>query len=288
MRALALASALLMGAAAADAKEVVSVSGEATYYDDGTRSRIECMRLAAEQARIKALADEFGTVVTQNVMLTDRVGDNGQHSDFLNLSTSEVRGEWLGDDGEPEYKISFDPNGNFIVYCKVRGKASAISNEAPEFESLVLRNSPEKQAAETHFRDGDTMYMYFNSAADGFLTIFLQDEQDNTYQLLPYTSDPKTRVPVRGKHEYIFFCQDKRDGHIGEIDEFTLTAPDHVEYNRVYVVFSPKYFNTPVMTREPGAPAVMSSKDFTKWLAKARRNDSSMGVNTMTLEIVPK
>lgn len=281
-------SVLFVGIGSRASAQVVSVMGEATYYDDGTRSKLECMRLAAEEARINALAKKFGTVVAQNLVQTDRVSGNREHNDFLSLTTSEVRGEWIGDEGEPMYEISNDKEGNFVVRCRIKGKAAPISNQSTEFEALVLRNAPTKQAADNRFRDGDTMYLYFNGAADGFVTAFLQDEQNNVFQLLPYSSDTKTRVPTRKNKEYIFFSPEHRGDQFGQIDELILTAPDNVEYNRLYVVFSPEYYSQPVMSRSPGGLPVLDSKAFTSWLAKARRNDPKMGVNTMTLEIAPR
>ena len=71
----------------------VAVKGEATYYDDGRHSRTECMRLAAEQARIDALAREFGTIIAQNFQQTDRISNGVETNVFLSLSRAEVKGE---------------------------------------------------------------------------------------------------------------------------------------------------------------------------------------------------
>lgn len=56
--------------------DIVSVKGESTFYDDGTHSRVECMRLALEQARVDALAKKFGTIVTQDILQSDRLVGN--------------------------------------------------------------------------------------------------------------------------------------------------------------------------------------------------------------------
>lgn len=288
VRAAFAAAALVLAAGTSFAAKVVTVKGESTYYDDGTHSRIECMRLAAEQARIDALAKEFGTTVAQDIVQTDRISGNREHNDFLSLSTTEVRGVWIGDIGEPEYEISNDADGNFVVSCRIKGSASPISNEASEFQSSVLRNTPDIVGADNHFRDGDTMYLYYNGSDNGYLSVFLEDEQNNVMQLLPYTSDSDGRLEVRKNKEYIFFSPKHNQDKSVAVDELTLTAPERTEYNRVYVVFSPSEFARPVMTGEPGGLPVMRSSDFTKWLTKARRNDSKMGVKTMNIEISPR
>lgn len=280
------ATALLLAAAASAYGGPVTVTGTTTYYDDGTHSRLECMRLAAEQARVDALAREFGTIVTQDISQTDRVSNGREHSDFLARSTTEVRGEWLGDEEEPKYNITLGNDGNLIVECTVRGKADAISNEATEFEALVLRNHPDRQAADTRFRHGDSMYLFFSGAADGYLTAFLEDEAGSVYQILPYTTDTRSRLPVRRDCGYVFFSPEKCGDSTAVADELRLTAPERLEYNRVYVVYSPEEYSRPAMTSTGSFPA-MRTGDFTKWLAKVRRGDSKLGVKAMNISIEP-
>lgn len=270
-----------------NASDVVSVSGEATYYDDGTRSRKECMRLAAEQARIDALARKFGTIVSQDILQSDRLQGGREHNDFLSLSATEVKGEWIADEGEPQYDFSHDADQNLIVTCRVRGKAKEISNRSAAFDALVLRNGTTRQSADNRFRDGDDLYLYFNGSTDGFLSVFLEDEHGDVMLLLPYPSDTKSRVPVKKDREYIFFSSAHADGQTGEIDEFRITGGPVQEYNRMYVVFSPEFFSRPPMSSKDGIPA-MDRTEFNKWLVKARRNDPLMGVKAINMTITPR
>lgn len=272
------------------AADIVTVAGEATYYDDGTKSKVECMRLAAEQARIDALARKFGTIVSQDILQSDRISGNRETSDFLALSSTEVKGEWVADDGEPQYDFSHDAHNNLIVKCKVKGKAKEISNEAAAFEASVLRNGTDLRHSDNLFRDGDDMYLYFRGSVDGFINVFLQDEHGDVYLLLPYPRDTKTRVPVSKDRDYIFFSRefDKGGDKYGvPVEEMVMTAPEGAEYNRMYVIFSPEYFSRPVMNASGGLP-VMKSDDFNKWLVKTRRNDAKMGVKVMNLQIAPR
>lgn len=268
------------------AADIVSVKGESTYYDDGTHSRVDCMRLALEQARIDALAKKFGTIVSQDILQSDRREGNREHNDFLSLSSTEVRGEWIADEGDPEYKFERDKDENLIVTCIIRGKAKAIDNESAEFLSQVLRNGTDSRNADINFKNGDAMFLDFQGSEDGYMAVFLEDEQKNVFQLLPYTSDQKSRVPVKKGTRYVFFSPDK--GQKGEVvDELILTASYNTEYNRVYVLFSPEQFSSPVMNREPGQLPWMDSEDFSKWLVRTRKNDPKMGVKAMNLIISP-
>ncbi len=268
--------------------KVITVSGEATYYDDGSHSRNECMRLAAEQARIDALAKEFGTIVTQDIIQSDIITGNRERNDFLSLSATSVRGEWIADDGQPEYNISIDKEGNFIVVCKIKGKATAISNNSVDFETFVLRNAPERQAANNIFRNGDTMFLYFKGSVNGYVSAFLEDEQGNVYGILPYTTDTTDRTPVRKNREYIFFSPRREHHDQGVVvDELYLTANDHLEYNRVYVVYSPEGFSRPPMTISGAGFPVMDSRNFAQWLSKVRRNDPRLGIKAINIRISP-
>lgn len=279
---------LLVAAESAAAPKTVSVTGETVYYDNGFHSRVECMRLAAEQARIQALAQEFGTTVSQDFLQTDRIKNGRESNDVLALTMTEVRGEWLGDTAEPQYEVTMGADGNLVVKCKVRGNARAISNEAVAFEASVLRNGLTKKHAAADFMDGDDMYLYFLGSEDGYLTVWLEDESATVYNLLPYPRDSKSDVRVKRYNEYTFFSEEKGDPRFGTVDALTLTAPEMPEYNRVYVVFSSNPYSRPVMTAEPGGLPSLAAADFTKWLLKARRTDPKLGVKTMNIKIAPR
>lgn len=285
--ALSLFTLLWISALVKAEQPTVQVTGEATYYDDGRKSRDECMRLAADEARINALAKKFGTTVSQDILTTDRENKYGTHNDFLMLTQTEVKGEWLGDIGEPQYKITTDSRYNLIVKCTVKGMARAISNETVDFEALLLRNGTKRQHADTHFRDGDDMFLLFNGAIGGYLSVFLEDESRNVYSLLPYPDDARGEVRLKGGKEYILFSKSSGNDECGPVREFFTTAPDHLEYNRLYAVYSPNPYSLPAM-KDAGGIKTLSSSDFSKWLIRNRRNDTKMGVKTINIEITPK
>ena len=81
----------------------MSVNGEYTFYGDGSHSRDECKRLALEGARIEALKSAFGTIVSQDIVQHDMVNDGGESTYFSAMSATEVKGEWIADDGEQQF-----------------------------------------------------------------------------------------------------------------------------------------------------------------------------------------
>ena len=131
--------------------------GEFTYYAEQNQSPDEAKRNALEYARINAIQKEFGTVITQNTMQEETALDGKENSFFSQLNASEVKGEWLEDEGEPKYELSFEQD-MMIVKCSVCGKAREITNDAAEFTATILRNGTESKFADTRFRENDDMY----------------------------------------------------------------------------------------------------------------------------------
>lgn len=272
------------------APPIKTVKGEYTFYGDGKTSPADCKRLALEGARIDALEKEFGTIVTQDVLQSDRVDSRGEHSNFLSLSSTGVKGEWIADEGEPEFDVSLDADGNMVVRCKVKGKAREISNESVDFEALVLRNSSAKTAASTDFYDGDNLYLYFSAPVDGYVSVFLSLQDGYVYQMLPYLNSGKSEVKVKKGYDYVFFDDTKAEGDFGQAESFGISCPDDIEFNKIYVVFSPSYFAHPIMKPQPDAGNLLGMKEdeYSKWLVKTRRNDPRLNVKQMNLKIYPR
>ncbi len=263
-----------------------TVKGEFTYYGDKNESREVCRRQALEGARLQALAKEFGTVVTQDTYQADRVTEREESTYFSSLSSTAVKGEWIADDGEPEFTYSLDNDGCYIVKCKVTGKAREISNEATEFAASVLRNGTDLKNADTNFRSGDDMFLHLRTPVDGHVAVFLQDESNRVYSLLPYQAHNSTDVKIKRNRDYVFFDSSRGEPDHGTVDELQLTTDALMERNRVYVIFSPNPFSRAVDTFvADNIPRMLTYDEFTKWLSRVRRNDPKMGVKIMNLNI---
>lgn len=90
------------------AQKARKVCGEYIYYVPTNQSLEQAKNIALDRAKIKALADEFGTIVSQtnSTVLTNENGKTDNR--FFSLSGSEVKGEWLENDGEPQYEILYE------------------------------------------------------------------------------------------------------------------------------------------------------------------------------------
>ncbi len=271
--------------AAADG--VKNVSGEYTFYGDSHHSPAQCRQAAYEGAVASALAREFGTAFTQTVTQQENFNSGSESTSFDALNISEVKGEWLSDTRDPEYEtLPADKDGNLIVRCRVWGKARAISNEAADFEALILRNGTDKRNAATGFKSGDDIFLQFRAPLDGNVAVYLLGNDRTVYRLLPYMDFNGGAVNVKHDTEYIFFSPSEGRREHGTVDEMTLYTEEPLERNRIYVIFSPNPFNRPVdhFTAE-GAPRSLSYRDFTGWLQKSRLADKKMGVKMINIDI---
>lgn len=283
-----LSSALLLFCAFAlvYGQSVKTVKGSYTFYGDRNHSPEDCRRLALENARIQALANAFGTMVSQDTYSRDEVAGGRESSFFSQLNSMEVKGEWIADEGEPKYESHLDSDGNYVVTCTVVGKARAISNETVDFMATVLKNGSELKFADTQFRSGDDLYLYFKAPVDGYVAVFLVAERNNVYCLLPYMGNSKGQMKVKHNQEYVFFDAGKSYEGAGEVDELVMTADGEIERDQLYVVFSPNPFVKSVdHDSGEGLPRSLSMEEFRKWLVNSRRKDLKMNVKIMNLEI---
>ena len=98
---------LLSVAAVTFAQKTEKVTATYTYYAPENVSLEEAKRTALDRAKLSAIADAFGTMVTQsNSTIISNQGDQSD-SRFLSLGGSEVKGEWIETTKEPEYSISY-------------------------------------------------------------------------------------------------------------------------------------------------------------------------------------
>ena len=168
------------------AQKTQKVTASYTYYAPENVTLEEAKRTALDRAKISAIADAFGTLVTQSNS-TVMTNQNGQtDSRFFSLGGSEVKGEWIETIKEPEYKISYEVD-MLIVSVTVSGRIREITSAGIDIVAKVLRNGTEEKFESSEFRSGDDMYLYFQSPVDGYLTVYLLDETtQEVFCLLPY------------------------------------------------------------------------------------------------------
>lgn len=265
--------------AVAVAQKTERVTATYTYYAPEHVSIEEARRVALQRAQLQAIADAFGTIVTQSNATRVRNENGKSDVSLLSLGASEVRGEWLRTDGEPEYDIAYE-DGMLAVTVRVKGVIREIVNAAVDFQAKVLRNGTEDRFEGEEFRNGDDLYLSFRSPVDGFLTVYLLDAEGTAYCLLPYRNDTGGRVAIEGNRHYVFFSLDDVPAEErGIVDEYTMTCSRDGELNQIYVIFSPQLFTKAVDYAGEGLqPRELPYEEFQEWLFKCRKQDPEMRV----------
>lgn len=270
------------------AQKVKTVNAEYTFYAPETMSVEEAKRTALDRAKIQAIADEFGTIVSQSTS-TIISNQNGEtDSRFFSYGGSDVKGEWIETLGEPEFNIGYK-NNQLIVHCTVKGKAREIVSAGIEFIAFPLRNGTSQKFESTDFRDGDDLFLYFETPVDGFLAVYLLDEASQTvYNILPYKQQSVPAVEVKANQEYIFFSQEKANREERRlIDEYTLSCENDKEFNTLYILFSPNDigkrngFDSSIKDKPDNIPL----KDFKPWLSKALSKDKNLQFKEISVTI---
>lgn len=261
------------------AQKEKKVTGEYTYYAPEEVTIDRAKRTALERAQLEAISATFGTNISQHN--ATRISNVNGHSDikFHSFSSSDVKGEWIETIGVPEYNISHEQE-ILIVKCKVTGKIREITSVPIDIKSKVLRNGTEDRFESSEFRSGDDLFLSFQSPVDGYLAVYLIDEEDNAFCLLPYRNQTEGVFKIKGNESYLFFSQDKttlKDKTI--VDEYSLTCDRNEETNRIIVIFSPNLF-TKSLDTDNGKflPREIENGDFQRWLAKVRRTDCQLNV----------
>lgn len=294
---LPLLSILLLLSSAAVAQRIATVEGEYVYHVPENVSDEEARRVGLYRAQLVAIANEFGTLVSQNATTVTENRQGQSSVDFFAVGGSDVRGEWLETLGSPTYKFSYE--GDFrVLRVWVKGKAREIVASLTECDLHVLRNGTDNRFESTDFVDGDMLYVSFRSPMDGYLCLFLLDENDhNCYALLPDPDDSSNgSYHVKGNEQYVFFSSGHMEGKQPyPCDVYLNCANSRVENNVLYVVFSPNKFVRPVASfgssiKDNGdtLPGSVTFRSFTKWLNAARSRDKDMICKQISITIKKK
>lgn len=266
-----------------NAQRVEKVNGKATFIltenDNLTlkEAKIKCV----EQAKAEAIQKEFGSLVMSDFINSDKIVDNETSSFYIMDTSTSVKGEWLGDDREPEINIEY-VNGELIFTAEVWGRAREIIRANTDVSWQVQKDIEGKKINADEFDTGDRFFVKFRSPSDGYVAIYLITADNETACLLPYRKDNSGRYQIKGGKEYVFF--DKTLDPAASY--YKLSTNKLQEYNQLVMIYSPNPFtkctDTSVDSRHPNS---LDQKDFAKWLLNNQRADKEMMVNRKWLTI---
>jgi hypothetical protein len=270
------------------AQKTEKVCGEYTYRAPENISVEQAKLTALERAKLEALAEKFGTNLSQDnaTFVTNESGQSNMR--FLSLSASEVRGEWI-EDIKVEYENPYFEQNMLTVKVSVCGKARKITGAGIDFSAKILCNGTEAKYENDNFKHGDDLFLLFQSPVDGYLAVYLVDETPTAFRMLPYAGDASGRVPVKGGKEYLFFSSKHvAPSEAHSVTEYTMTCGKQTEQNFIYTVFSPNEFTKANDILSEGEIILVPElpfDEFQKWLTKNRTKDKDMKVEIKSITI---
>lgn len=257
------------------------VNGSYTYYIPYNVARDKAEQIAFERARIQAIADEFGTVMTQHSRIDMKTSNGNENSDFWSSASSLVKGEWVSTIGEPTFE-PFIENGNFAIRCEVKGIAREITAPKAELDVRLLRNGTTDAYESSTFKSGDNCYLAFTTPVKGAIAVYLEDEAGDMFCMLPYYAQTATCTPVSPGIRHLFFTSND-----GDEEKYQLTTDKEIERNMLYVVFSQNDFIKPIdkSNGQELSLKTLSADNFRNWLQKSRALDHTFQVVTIPITI---
>lgn len=283
MRYFLLSLTLLLVSLMSSAQIMLTASGDYTYYAPQNITVEQAKAIAVERAKIKVIADQFGTVVGVNNSTTVS-NVNGESSvSFLTIGESEVKGEWIETIGDPDIDVSYEQN-MLVVNVRIKGRIREIKSARIPFKAALLRNGIEDRNESDQYKDGDYLYLAFTTPVNGYVAVYLYDKS-GVSRLLPMRNQTGGSQYVEADKRIVFFSHKKSQysADIGryiysDYSEYTLFCNEDNELNRIYVIFSPNKFSRPLdnVATESDMPAMLSFEGFQEWLVKSRKQDAEM------------
>jgi hypothetical protein len=240
-------------------------------------------------AKQKALEERFGldvSKITNTLQINRNDGKEVKSSsNVFSIGEVAVRGEWIETISEQVLSQSY-VNGFWVVKVKVEGRARNYSTEKADIQYTFLKDVDDMDAP-VAFRDGSDLFLRFISPVAGQLCVYLVDETQNAYCLLPYMNNQTGSQRIDANKEYIFFST-KYDN---DADEYTLNCERSLEHNAIYLVFSPNDFTKAVDKqggknfRDEQLPRELTYEALMKWLTKNQTCDENMVVRREVVTI---
>lgn len=263
-----------------------TVDGEYTYVVPENVDLGKAKHTALERLKIQLIADEFGTIISQsNSTMVKNINEKSDIN-FLSVGSSEVKGEWIETIGTPIFKTEI-LGDQLVVKVWAKGKIREIISSNIDIDVHILRNGTEDKFESEEFKSGDDLYISLISPINGYVAIYLIDNDNTAFCLLPYQNQEYGNIKIRANERYVFFSEELAVPNIRQyVDEYTMTCNHARELNQIYVVFSPNTFIKPIDNKETeDIPRELSNNAFQKWLSKCRTRDKDMITKQITITL---
>ncbi len=280
-------------------QEIVKAKGNAEMRMEDHLSLDATKEEVKRLAMINAIEKEFGVYVEQD---SDVDIENGK-TDFKILGHTRVRGDWIR-----TTKIKFEEEKRRIrgskkkdmevwIYCSIEGWIREIKSPQTALDITPL-NCPDQACRTYDFKEGEPMYLSFQTKNNGYLSVFAVQDDGMAYRILPYQSMPEiynNAVPVHADRSYTFFSNEEEHDYFEGFpylltDELIMFASGPREYIKLYIVFSAHEYDGPflkeVQNKEDySMPVSLTEEGFNEWLTENRMYDPEFLYKRITLTV---
>ncbi len=284
---------------------LINVSGKAEIRMEEADCIGEARKRVIDAASVDALENAFGRVIVQgtntyieNIQTGDKVETNTQMN---TIGNSMVKGEMVEIEIEKLEWIVRDkanPTGienELWLLCEIKGKAREIASVESNFEVATLNCADDEKCKTSTFNNQDRIYFSFRSPVGGYLSIFMEDrEEDIVYRLFPYSKmdgDFENAVPVQSDQEYVLFSEEHHKDYFPQlsrsmVDPIVAYTTKNQLFNRIFVVFSENEYKKPILdvNQAAGGIKTIATKKFYDWVSKNKRN-SDFQVSNLDITI---
>lgn len=270
-------SAFMLMAGSLHAQQIRTVKGKELFVIPKSMTIDQAEAAAVDQVKLRIIADNFGTIVGSGTTMVMSNSNSESYTSSFTFGETEVKGEWLETTSGPfiERKVI---NNEFVLEVTIAGKIREIVSAPVMFSARVLRNGVTDNCESDSFRNGDYMYMSFQSPEDGYLSIYITDGND-VQCLYPYKGLPSEYMRVSADIRHLFFSKEQ-SGIIdpNRVDKCRLGCQNDNEHNRIYLIFSPNKYSKAVdySASDSRMPRHLSFEEFLGWLSKLRRLDKEL------------
>lgn len=267
----------------------------ATYHyvsNNANESPSEAKERAVMLARTQVLSQEYGTIISSVSIDVNKAVNDSTTNEFFSLDASEIKGEWYETISTKFGKIEYDERGFIIVDVETKGWIRPIEMQQIDIDARILCNGtdPERNLLrKAFFQDRDNIYLYFKSPVEGYLAMYIVDNDESmTVQcLLPYARQTDGICHVVANKEYTFFSKTLAEDVYAQVTrQLIMRCRNDVDYNHIYILFSPRPFTKSNDTEvNDNLPPQLPYKKFQEWLGRNRRRDPQMQVQKVMVEI---
>jgi hypothetical protein len=243
-----------------------------------------------EQARLKAIGDAFGLVLSETTVDNSQESNAGFNNSFAVLTKTNVQGEWLHDKTEPQ--LNWEPSEKTLkLTANVHGVIREFPKTGKAKIEIHLSNDSKMSNDITLFKDGQDLFASFQSSSKGNLSVFYVDHSSNeVYRLIPSaTSNDLNTVEVLSDKVYQLFQTVSPFSENKSIPALSLSLPNgkDLQMDELVFIYSPADIRKPSLTYNTDARMyLMNYNDFEQWKTTSVQTNPEAVVKGVAITII--